>query len=66
MLIQVFFHIGHLTTVRHLEQIVLSEFLEHASFNLHKLCWREEKKRNALSKTNTLMPRYVRAPIRAC
>lgn len=41
MLIQVFFihrnHIGHLTTVRHLEQIVLSKFLEHASFNLHKL-----------------------------
>lgn len=52
MLIQVFSihgnHIGHLTTVRHLEQIVLSEFLEHASFNLHKLCWREEKNRNAL------------------
>lgn len=34
----------YLTTVGHLKQIVLSKFLEHASFNLHKLLKSREQK----------------------
>lgn len=45
----------YLTTVGHLKQIVLSKFLEHASFNFHKLLERRDV--HCYKKQTALMPR---------
>lgn len=52
----------YLTTIGHLKQIVLSKFLEHAPFNLHKLLKRKEQKSTYIKKTkhiNTMINMWL-------